>query len=81
MLMTLPYGGLDGGGVGERGGTVTVFTDFYCTAADYMYINSVRMSILEKKGLAKQEHIYSVVVCWLFMFYMNRTFSRCVFNE
>lgn len=55
--------GLRRGRGGREGDTVTVFTEFYCTAADYMYINSVRMSILEKKGLAKWEHLYSVVVC------------------
>lgn len=37
VLMALPYGGLRRGRGGREGDTVTVFTEFYCTAADYMY--------------------------------------------
>lgn len=69
--------GLRRGRGGREGDTVTVFIEFYCTAADYLYINSVRMSLLEKKSLAKRECLYSVIVCWLFVFYVNRT--CCVF--
>lgn len=63
--------GMRRGRGGREGDTVTVFTEFYWTAADYMYINSVRLSILEEKGVAKQEHLYSVVVCWLFKVYVQ----------
>jgi len=63
--------------VGERGVLLLFLLSF--TVLLLIACNSVRLSILEDKGVAKQEHLYSGVVCWLFKVYLNRTSSRCVF--
>lgn len=64
--------------MGERG-ILLLFLLSFTVLLLITYINSVRLSILEEKGVAKREHLYSVVVCWLFKVYVNRTSSRCVF--